>query len=82
MPLVLRVRDAHERLSLNVNTRPRAVLAFHGISVATQVKRVTPSDAEQDITGDAGYLLSEVIIEPIPSYYGRISYNGGILSVY
>ena len=82
MPLVLRVRDAHERLSLNVNTRPRAELAFHGISVATQVKRVTPTDTEQDIRGDAGFLLSEVIIEPIPSYYGRISYNGGILSVY
>lgn len=42
---------------------------------------VTPSDEEQ-ILDTAGLMCSQnVVINPIPSTYGRISWNGSVLTV-
>lgn len=67
---------------MKANIGHRATLTLKGKAFATQVKRRTPSDTAQDIGADDGFLLSEVIIEAIPSYYGHIAYNGGVLTVY
>lgn len=41
----------------------------------------TPSDVEQ-IAPTAGKLLSkEIVIKPIPSYWGKITYNGAYIRV-
>ncbi len=41
----------------------------------------TPSDVEQ-IAPTAGKLLSkEIVIKPIPSYWGKITYNGTYIRV-
>ena len=53
-----------------------------GYSFRTQTKTISPSDEMQEIFADEGYMLAEVIIEAIPSNYGHIAYNGGVLSVY
>lgn len=81
MPFVLRIKEK-SRLSMQANIDHRATLTFKGKAVATQVKRRIPSETAQDIKPDEGYFLSNVIVEAIPSYYGRIAYNGGIITVY
>lgn len=42
---------------------------------------VTPSDQTQVITPSAGALLSQVTVNPIPSDWGHISWNGSVLTV-
>lgn len=45
------------------------------------VYEFTPSDVEQ-IAPTAGKLLSkEIVIKPIPSYWGKITYNGTYIRV-
>ena len=47
-----------------------------------QDKEVIPSAKEQTITADAGYNgLSMVKVNPIPSNYGKITWNGIYLKV-
>ena len=47
-----------------------------------QDKEVIPSAEEQTITADAGYNgLSMVKVNPIPSNYGKITWNGVTLTV-
>lgn len=80
--LQLIFKEKQNDLSIGFGKKPRVSLAFKGMGVATQVKTATPTDTEQVITADEGYYLSSVTIEAIPSNYGRIGYNGGVLSVY
>lgn len=48
----------------------------------TQERTVTPSSAEQIIIPESGYnALSKVTVEPIPSNYGLITWNGSTLTV-
>lgn len=82
MAITLQIREREDRLSLFVNNDTRATLEVNGIANLTETITVTPGDEEQDILPRPGYLISEVIVERIPSYYGRIAFNGGVLSVY
>lgn len=42
---------------------------------------VTPSTEEQRLPTANKSLVADVVISAIPSYYGRISYNGSIITV-
>lgn len=42
---------------------------------------VTPSDTEQVLNTDAFYMNGNVTINPIPSNYGLITWNGSTLTV-
>ena len=47
-----------------------------------QDKTVTPSSNVQIVNPDAGYTgLSTVTVNPIPSNYGLITWNGSVLTV-
>lgn len=47
-----------------------------------QEKTATPSDETQVVTFDLEYQgLSKVTIDPIPSNYGKIGWNGSVLTV-
>ena len=47
-----------------------------------QNKTVTPSEIVQIIAADLGYNgLHNVIVEAIPTNYGRITYHGNIITV-
>lgn len=47
-----------------------------------QEKTATPSDEMQVVTFDLEYQgLSKVTIDPIPSNYGKIGWNGSVLTV-
>ena len=47
-----------------------------------QSKSATPTESAQTITADSGYDgLSQVTVNPIPTNYGLITYNGSSLMV-
>ena len=51
-------------------------------TVTLQDKSVTPTQSTQTVQADAGYTgLGTVTVNPIPSNYGLITYNGSILTV-
>lgn len=48
-----------------------------------ETKTAVPCDEPQVITPDSGYnALAQVVVEPVPSSYGHIAYNGATLRVY
>lgn len=42
---------------------------------------VTPGDGEQRLPTSSRILLQDVVIHPIPSNYGRITWDGSVLTV-
>lgn len=71
---------------LNTNAPPitgTLVIGGGGGGNIQASKTVTPADVLQNVLPDAGYDgLGRVVVEAIPSNYGHIAYNGGILKVY
>lgn len=54
----------------------------NNINIKMQTKNVEPADEEQIIVADAGFVaLSKVTVGAIPSNYGKISWNGAVLTV-
>lgn len=50
--------------------------------ITLEDKSITPSDNAQIVTFDEGYQgLRQVTVDPIPSNYGKIEWNGSVLSV-
>ena len=43
---------------------------------------ITPGEEAQTIPTAGANLAQDIIIEPIPSNYGRIGYDGSVISVY
>lgn len=56
--------------------------AVRSISPTLQSKTATPTESSQTIAADSGYDgLSQVTVNPIPTNYGLITYNGSSLMV-
>ena len=71
------------KITLRVREQPPLTFRITegGAPARTQNKEAIPSQEAQIITPDEGYLLDSVTVAPIPSNYGLITYNGGILTV-
>lgn len=52
-------------------------------NTALRSDSVTPSESQQTVTPGSGYYgLSQVTVDPIPSNYGRIAWDGSAITVY
>ena len=86
----------HVPMSVSVSSVsvPMRVSAQPNVSALTGIKyevteyqkydgplEFTPSDESQIVETSERVLLSNIIINPIPSNYGKISYNGSVLTV-
>ena len=73
---------------LHVDSENAAALSIGGeiYSVETQPYEgeyvVTPSEETQTLPTARKRLEQNVIVEPIPSNYGRISYSGSVITVW
>lgn len=57
-------------------------VAVPSIAPSLQSKSATPTESAQTIAADSGYDgLSQVTVNPIPTNYGLITYNGSSLMV-
>ena len=45
------------------------------------VYEVTPSDEEQRLPTKNRLTKNDIIVKPIPSNYGKVSYNGAVLMI-
>lgn len=69
MPIVMEIQD----VVLKVET---------GGGGSYQEKTVTPSSEQQIVTPDANFAaFSRVIVEAVPSEYGKVTYTGDEISV-
>jgi hypothetical protein len=54
----------------------------NNINIKLQTKHIVAGDEPQVIVADAGFVgLSQVVLDAIPSNYGKISWNGAVLTV-
>lgn len=52
------------------------------VKVKLQDKEVTPSATAQIVVADSDYDgLSEVLVNPIPTNYGLVTFNGSVITV-
>jgi len=70
------IGDADEPLRLTINEGGGEVLPVY--DGATEV---TPTDFAQTLNTANKAVKSNIIINPIPSNYGKVSYNGAFLTV-
>lgn len=74
--------------SLHVDSGNTAALSVGGEVFGGNVPQyegeyqVTPSDFLQTLDTSGKRLVQNVIVEPIPSNYGRISYSGSVITVW
>lgn len=59
-----------------------SVKLSNNIKIKVQSKTVAPTDEVQTIMPDSGYAgLAQVVVGAIPSNYGKITWNGAVLTV-
>lgn len=75
--------DGDTDLSLVEDGIEGTVIAYeqHGHETYTGDYTVTPSKEEQVLETKSKLMRENVIIEPIPSNYGLITWNGSVLTV-
>lgn len=71
------MRDTSERFTMDMGT----TTAVHA-GAYRGTYTVTPSEEAQTLATEGFYLENNVMIDPIPSNYGRITWNGSTLTVY
>ena len=67
------------RLSVSVN--PPVVTEYVDTEPYTGAYSVTPSQEEQTLETTNKRMTQDVVVNPIPSNYGLISWNGSVITV-
>lgn len=68
--------DTDSTFSMDVGT------AIQIVKVNLQSKEVTPSATAQIVVADSDYDgLSNVLVNPIPTNYGLVTFNGSVITV-
>lgn len=88
MPLVLdgeliisEVLDGDMDLSLELDGEYGDIQYYADVPVYTGETTVTPTQSQQVLMTNGYMMASNVIVEPIPWYYGLITWNGSVLTV-
>lgn len=77
------VLDGELSLNLNIDGEAGTVIKVteHDLPVYSGQTEVTPSEGTQTLQTVNRTVLQNIIINPIPSNYGRITWNGSTLTV-
>lgn len=77
------VLDGELSLNLNIDGEAGTVIKVteHDLPVYSGQTEVTPSEDVQTLQTVNRTVLQNIIINPIPSNYGRITWNGSTLTV-
>lgn len=83
MALKLHVQESKVRF--RVSSDKFRLTATEGIPIYpetyTGATQVTPSEEEQILRTGGLYVADHIHINPIPSNYGKITYNGSVITV-
>jgi len=82
MAVELNIQTNRHHGTMDIAGKNGATMSSSGYVINLQEKIAVPCDVEQIIVGDVGYYLSKVTVQAVPSTYGRIGYNGGVLTVW
>ena len=76
--------DGNSSLSIPEDGIEGTVIAYepHSYEEYTGSYELIPSDAEQELSTAEKVLLEDIIIHPIPANYGRLEWDGSVLTVY
>lgn len=67
--------------AIGISTGKPIVKEFVERDPYTGSTEVTPSDTEQVLATTGYRMVTDIVIHPIPSNYGRIEWNGSTLTV-
>ena len=75
-------------IALHIQEPETIHLSIGGVIYGTDIPpyegeyTVTPSEVTQTLPTSGTKLDQDVVVEPIPSNYGRISYSGSVITVW
>lgn len=77
------VIDGDLNLTLQMDGEPSNIVKIsdYAYPVYTGVTQVTPSSETQTLATENKTVTANIIINPIPSNYGLITWNGSVLTV-
>lgn len=88
MPTIMRSNDtvtvketAHHAKARTVSSKVTAKQGWSGGSPYDGAYTVTPSEETQTLGTSSRLLSQDVVINPIPSNYGLITYDGSVIRV-
>lgn len=75
--------DGNVTTSVTADGSESTVMAYepHGHEPYAGTYEVTPSDTEQVLSTAEKVLSEDIVVHAIPSNYGRIEWNGAVLTV-
>lgn len=84
MAIKLKVRE-EKNIHLKVGGETLHLKASEGVPIYPSPYsgriEVTPSEEEQTLETSGYMMMQDIIVNPIPSNYGLITYNGSIITV-
>lgn len=83
--MAIRLRVKEQTVRFRVSSDKFRLTATEGIPIYPETytgeTSVTPSEEEQVLQTNGLYVPSNITVAPIPSNYGKITYNGSVITV-
>ena len=83
--MAIRLRVKEQTVRFRVSSDSFRLRVTEGVPIYpetyTGATEVTPSEEEQVLLTNGLYVPSNITVAPIPSNYGRITYNGSVITV-
>ena len=83
--MAIRLRVKEQTVRFRITSDKFILKATEGIPIYPETytgeTSVTPSEEEQILRTGGLYVTDHIHIDPIPSNYGKITYNGSVITV-